>query len=449
MEVQVGRLAPAGWRSASEGGASGVGEVSTTSQTSIGWVYGAVGLVVAGGVFQAGVLFGLGLLLGGLLGLAWVWSRFCLQNVTVERRFSQSRAFWGEEIEVYSAFTNDKVLPVPWLNVEDEFPGPLPITSEDVSYMHKPRRQVLGTSISLNWYQRVTRQHVVKCSVRGEHEFGPIQIQSGDIFGFFRRTGTIATPQTLIVYPRYVPVERLGMPARQAFGDFKAVQHLATDPLRLRGVREYAYGDSPRYVHWKATARRGVMQTKLFEPAATPQLLIFCNQETRARIWEGIDREALELTITVAASIANHALEEGYMVGLQVNAFAPSSDRQVKLLPSRAPDQLTRILENLALIRDWSGLSMEDLLDTERRTMPRGVTVVMVTSLVSSEMLDVLLALRKAGHPVTLVEVVVAGSPGERAGGSTGALEAQGITYYRVQTVGKAADVEEISLSAG
>ena len=137
------------------------------------------------------------------------------------------------------------------------------------------------------------------------------------------------------------------------------------------------------------------------------------------------------------------------MVGLQVNAFAPSSDRQVKLLPSRAPDQLTRILENLALIRDWSGLSMEDLLDTERRTMPRGVTVVMVTSLVSSEMLDVLLALRKAGHPVTLVEVVVAGSPGERAGGSTGALEAQGITYYRVQTVGKAADVEEISLSAG
>lgn len=448
MEVQVGNLAPAGWRTASEGGATRVGEVSTTSQMSMGWVYGAVALVVMGAVLQTSVLFGLGLLLAGLLGLAWVWSRFCLENLTVERRFSQTRAFWGEEIEVYSAFTNDKVLPVPWLNIEDEFPGQLQITSEDVSYMHKPRRQVLGTAISLNWYQRVTRKHVVKCNTRGEHEFGPIQIQSGDIFGFFRRTGAIATPQTLIVYPRYVPVERLGIPARQPFGDSKAVLHLATDPLRLRGVREYAYGDSLRSVHWKATARRGVMQTKLFEPAATPQLLIFCNRETQAHVWEGIDREALELTITVAASLANHALEEGYMVGLQVNAFAPSSDRQMKVLPSRAPDQFTRILENLALISDWSGLSMEDLLHMERRTMPRGVTIVMVTSLVPDGMLDVLLALRKAGHPVTLVEVVGAEAPGERGGGSTGVIEAQGITYYRVLTVDKASEVEEISLSA-
>ena len=61
-----------------------------------------------------------------------------------------------------------------------------------------------------------------------------------------------------------VPVERLGIPARQPFGDFKAVQQLATDPLRLRGVREYAQGDNPRFVHWKATARRGVLRAVRF-----------------------------------------------------------------------------------------------------------------------------------------------------------------------------------------
>src|SRR5205085_1190480 len=112
---------------------------------------------------------------------------------------------------------------------------------------------------------------------------------------------------------------------------------LATDPLRIRAVREYATGDSPRFINWKATARRGALQTKLFDPAATPRLFIFCNQDTFSHIWEGIDIDTLELTITVAASLANHALEEGYMVGLQVNAFVASSDRQVKLMPSRDP----------------------------------------------------------------------------------------------------------------
>src|SRR5207237_5689711 len=128
-------------------------------------------------------------------------------------------------------------------------------------------------------------------------------------------------------------------------------QPLATDPLRIRSVREYAQGDSPRYVHWKATARRGTLQTKLFEPAATPQLFIFCNQDTFIHIREGINSDTLELTITVAASLANHALNEGYMVGLQVNVAAISSDRQIKLPPSRDPGQFTRILESLARVR--------------------------------------------------------------------------------------------------
>jgi uncharacterized protein (DUF58 family) len=216
--------------------------------------------------------------------------------------------------------------------------------------------------------------------------------------------------------------------------------------LRLRTVREYAYGDNPRHIHWKATARRGTPQTKLFEPAATPQLFIFCNQDTFAHIWEGLDLPTLELTITVAASVANYALETGYMVGLQVNAFTENSDRQVKLLPSSNPDQFTRILEQLARIKGWSGLPMEELIRTQRHVLPKGATIVVVTGVVTTDMLDILLALRRAGHPVTLVEA--AGS--ERAAGwarrkSPDAVRAQGLTYYLVDAVGEAETIDGLS----
>lgn len=427
---------------------SRVVEATITGRASRAWAYGAGALIVAGVLFANNLLFAMGLFLAAALGLAFVWARLCLRNLSVSRSFGETRAFWGEEIDIAQVFTNDKLLPVPWLAIEDEFPDALEVTSEGVAYMYKPYRRVLTTTISLNWYQRVTRHYKVKCTARGEYEFGPIDVQSGDLFGFFRRTEVRETPQTLIVYPRYVPVERLGIPARQPFGDFKAVLHLATDPLRLRGLREYEYGDSPRFIHWKATARRGVLQTKLFEPAATPQLLIFCNQDTHSHIWEGIARETLELTITAAASIANYALEAGYMVGLEVNAFTPSSDGHIKLLPGRSPDQFTRILESLAIVRDWSGVPMEELLRAQFRFMPESATVVLVTGLITDELLDVLVALRRAGHPVTLVETIGPDRLKEKTQArSYEALHAEGITYYLVDAIDRASEIDELFLS--
>lgn len=420
-------------------------EVVTTSQVSRAWLYGASLMISSGALLQSGPLFGLGLLLAAALGISWVWTRWCLANLTVERRFSHHRAFWGEEVDVAQVFTNAKALPLPWLSVVDEFPGSLKVLhgSDDASVQLVTRR--VDTTLTLGWYERVIRHYKVICTARGEHQFGPVDVSAGDVFGLFRRTETFETPETLLVYPRYVPVERLGIPARQPFGDFKAVLNLATDPLRMRAVREYAYGDNPRFIHWKATARRGVMQTKLFEPAATPQLLIFCNQHTFSRFWEGINTSTLELTITVVASLANHALQEGYMVGVQVNAFEQSADRHLSISPSRNPGQLTRILESLARLKGWSGQPMEDLIEAQRRALPIASTIVVVTGVVTDDMLNVLTALRRAGHPVTLVETA---SPTQRKpeqGVSPDALRAQGIIYYLVNTIGLATDIEELS----
>ncbi|MEA2575319.1 MAG: hypothetical protein QOH93_2617 [Chloroflexia bacterium] len=428
-----------------EAGADDNPQAITTSQVSQAWVFAAGGMVLLGALLGNGPLFALGLFLGAALLVAWLWARYCLRNLTVQRRFSQPRAFYGEEITMSQVFTNNKPLPVPWLAVHDEYPGALEISSAAASASSKARVRTLVTTLSLGWYERVTRHYNVRCTARGEHTLGPVDLESGDVFGLFRRTQELATPQTLIVYPRYVPIEQLGITARQPFGDFKATQNLATDPLRLRTIREYAYGDNPRHIHWKASARRGQLQTKLFEPAATPQLFIYCNQDTFARIWEGLDPQSLELTITVAASLANYGLEEGYMVGLRVNSFSPHSDMQVKINPSRNPEQFTRILEALARVRGWSGAPMEELLEAERRNLPRGATLVVVTAVISDDMLNVLTAIRRAGHPVTLVDTVGSRRTVSQREVSSEALRSYGIDYYRIEAIGQAASIEKLT----
>ncbi|MFL5733246.1 MAG: DUF58 domain-containing protein [Chloroflexia bacterium] len=423
-------------------------EAWTTSQVSRVWAASAAGMAIVGALFGNPLLFALGVLLGTVLLIAWASARRSLTDLTIERRFSHSRAFFGENVDLAHVFTNNKPLPLAWLFIEDRFPSALQIDSPHVTRTETPNRSALTAALSLGWYERVTRHYEVHCTARGEHDFGPIQVESGDLFGLFRHIATRDSPGSLLVYPRYVPVTSLGIPARQPFGEFKAAQNLATDPLRLRAVREYAYGDNPRHIHWKATARRGELQTRLFEPAATPQLFIFCNQDTFVRMWEGLDLETLELTITVAASLANHALEEGYMVGLHVNAFALRSDTQVRIPPNRDPAQLTRILESLARVTGWSGLPMEDLIRAERRNLPIAATVVVVTGVLTEEMLDLLLALRRSGHPVTLVETSGSARPtGGARSAHPDALLSQGITYYKVDAVGQAKEITSLAFA--
>ncbi|MGA7732829.1 MAG: DUF58 domain-containing protein [Chloroflexia bacterium] len=420
-------------------------EIFASSQLSRAWVWGAAGLLVLGALFFNQAIFGLGLVLSAALFVAWGWARWCISNLSVERKFSHTRAFWGEEVTMDHVFVNNKPLPLPWLAVEDHYPTTLKLVSPTATYASLPRMMGFNAAFSLGWYERVTRHYRFLCAARGEHEFGPLDIQSGDIFGLFRRTAYVKTHATLLVYPRYVPVEQLGIPARQPFGDYKSAQNIVTDPLRLRAVREYAYGDNPRHIHWKATARRGTLQTRLFEPSATPQLHIFLNQDTFVHMFEGLDPQTLELAITVAASVANYALEEGWMVGLQVNAFAANSDRQAKIPPSRDAGQLTRILETLARIKGWSGLPMEALIRAQRYTFPRGATLVVVTGVVTGDLLDVLLSLRRAGHPVTLIEAVGSERAASNAAKkSVTALQSQGITYYLVEAVGQAETIESL-----
>jgi uncharacterized protein (DUF58 family) len=444
MSTQTSALATAAVSDPAQSAAPS--EVIMISQISRAWVGGAVVMLVVGAIFFSEPLFGLGMLLSVVLLGSWAWARWCLVNLQVMRRFSHTRAFWGEVVAMDHLFVNNKPLPLPWLIVEDEYPSSLKLVSHTFSYSSKARTLGFSSSISLGWYERITRHYAFLCTARGEHEFGPIEIRSGDIFGLFRRYATYATPTTLLVYPRYVPVERLGITARQPFGDYKAVQQIATDPLRLRAVREYVYGDNQRHIHWKATARRGELQTKLFEPSATPQLSVFLNQDTFVHMYEGLDPPTLELAITTAASVANHALEQGWMVGLQINAFASNSDRQVKIPPSRDPGQLMRVLESLARIKGWSGLPVEDLLRAQRYTLSKGSTLVVVTGVVTSDLLDVLVTLRRAGHPVTLIETVGSNRASNYAHGkSPASIETQGITYYLVDAIGEAETLEDLT----
>jgi uncharacterized protein (DUF58 family) len=219
-----------------------------------------------------------------------------------------------------------------------------------------------------------------------------------------------------------VPFERLSLPASNPFGDVpQRRQWLFEDPMRTVGTRDYRPGDSPRRMHWKATARAPgqALQVKLFEPTTTQRLHIVLNISTSDQnwAWHGYDPEALEAAITTAASVASWGTERGYLVGLAANAKLFHSSVAVRLGPSRDPHQLMHILEALARLVPMPTMAPETLVELESRELAYGTTVVMVSAVASEELVDQLQRLRRGGHQPALLLITSDEQPLAPVGG--------------------------------
>jgi uncharacterized protein (DUF58 family) len=175
-------------------------------------------------------------------------------------------------------------------------------------------------------------------------------------------------------------------------------------------------------VHWKATARYGELQVKVYEPTITQHLVVFLNVATFPKPWMGVIPERQEQAISVAASIAYHATERRCAVGLIANGSVPHSDQPIKVLPGRAPEQLTRILEALAAVTGFATATIEQLLAAESPNLAWGATLVVVTAVVTEELLVEMARLRDAGRRLVLVSL----DPQFTGGGPAG------VTTYRL-----------------
>ncbi len=365
------------------------------------WLIGLLALVSV--LWRHNLLFLMSLLLALIGGASLLWTRTCLAGVSYRRRFGTTRLFYGEETDLYVEIVNAKPLPLAWLSADDEFPADVELLTGQLGYSYRPRRRRLVNLLSLRWYERVTRRYRLRGSQRGAWKFGPVELASGDLFGFNTRQTVLPDTQLLLVYPRLVPLTALGLPAHHPFGDFRTARRIIDDPIQLRGAREYLPGDSFRHIHWKATARRQALQTRLFEPSASRPLAIFLNINTFNYIYEGLDPMLQELAITTAASIARHTWEEKYQVGLYVNAVVQPGGRRISLRPSRRPDQLLQMLEALAKVVCFGGWPIEMIVEMEASSLPYGATIVVVTAVVTDRLRRTLVELPRRGYGVALV----------------------------------------------
>lgn len=380
------------------------------------WVLLIVLLLILGAILGQGALVLIPILFAVAILMGWLWNRFVLYRTSYARDFDERRLFVGEALTMTVSIANPKPLPVPWLQVDDLFPAELSVTGRKLASSEIPKRHILNHVASLGPYERVRWDYAIECSQRGFYFFGPATLSSGDIFGIFGQRKQHDAIDRIIIYPRVVDLPELGFPGKEPFGEQTAKQRLFEDPSRTIGVREYHPEDSLRRVHWKATARQGDLQVKVYEPTITQQLAIFLNVATFRHAWMGVDRRRQEHVISIAASAAFHATNRKFAVGLIANGSVPNSDQPIKVLPGRAPGQLTHILEALAAVTSFATNSIDQVLKATSPDLAWGATLVVITAIVTDDLLAEMIRLQHAGRRLVLVSTdpnyEAAGPPG-------------------------------------
>lgn len=351
-------------------------------------------LFVIAAVLRVNIVFTILYLFLALAVMTRLWLRRRVERVIVRRDFV-NRAHFGDRVTVELTVENTGWLPVPWLELHESLP---------IELFSPPFK---GRVVSLGPRERWQMSYTLGCRRRGYYPIGPLTLKTGDLLGIERASTGRVPPEYLIVYPQVVPLHELGLPTRSPLVALPARSPLFEDPSRVRGVRDYQRGDSPRRIHWTATASAGRLLVKQYQPAIARETLIFLDLD-----WGNYERRqrytATELAIVVAASVANHIIiHEGLAAGLATEAQDPLLDDQVRFFLPPRPERahLMNLLEVLARAQVVKETSFADSLRRESVRLAWGATLLVITGRESAELFGTLVYLRRAGFAVALVLV--------------------------------------------
>ena len=367
------------------------------------WVLVSAILVLIGLVASEGLL----LIVGSLVIIVWLatklWDRFAFKNVSHSRSLNRRRAFIGDNLAYSVTLRNDKILPLIWVDIHDNFPEGLELTGANLksSSMDGMRQHTITTSLLP--FQQVTWRYTLKCSTRGYHRIGPVSIRSGDIFGFSAGEVKFEEMEHVLVYPRIVDLGPLSIPSEHPLGDGRGLKPLFADPNRIAGQRDYLPFDPMKHIDWKATARVSRLQTKVFEPVVALNLLIALNANTSDQPWETTNRRLFERVVTIAASVASLASQRGYSFGVISNAVATYSAKYISVPLSASASQLDIVLEALARAGPFAVTKLPEVLQAERDALPSGATVVLVSAVVTPSLIQEVEEMKLRGYHIMLL----------------------------------------------
>lgn len=196
---------------------------------------------------------------------------------------------------------------------------------------------------------------------RGKYKLNPIDLGTRSPFGLMERVVTYYEPAELLVYPTVGQLtRRWQIMQREATETKRGQRHDRTaNQQEYHGLRDYRPGDSPRWIHWRTSARMGKPMVKEFEQQHEQDVSILIDPWLPRTKATAEQRETLEEVIRFAATVCLEVCRhQGRRMLLGWTGAAPGlrhGTASVKLLHE--------LLEQLAMMRASTEGQLSSLID--------------------------------------------------------------------------------------
>ncbi len=225
----------------------------------------------------------------------------------------------------------------------------LPITARIIDFVATDlRRELPQQQVAIAPRDTARVEYDVLPRERGDLHMGPVLLRYQSPWGLAMRWARVSLEQDVRVYPNLRDAQQHTLALVRS-------RHIVLEQRRARErgwgreferLREYQDGDDPRDICWSATARRGKLVTKRYQPERSQiiWMLVDTGRLLRARVAR---HSKLDYGVNSALALAQVAMASGDRVGLLAYGRRP----QQRVAPGRGAGHLRVIVEALAAVR--------------------------------------------------------------------------------------------------
>ena len=172
---------------------------------------------------------------------------------------------------------------------------------------------------------------------------------------------------------------------------------------RFGGIRPYEPGDPLNRIHWKLTGHTGNLQTKIFEPTRSAEVLLVLDMAAGEPFWDSVYPRIAENTIGWASFLARLAIESGWRVGLIANTHFTRGRGPIRVPPSSVAGHEAMLFAALAMMPNEPTSDLGPVLREVGRSLGRDSTALIVSPRPGPGLQLEIALLRRRGVEVTQV----------------------------------------------